>query len=85
LWVVKGVGTLARAKSRKNRVYRIEVSLEVGSFKDLFGRIERIRGTDKQIDRMNCKGTIAIAQIDSIDRQTDKQTNTTCKGTIAIA
>jgi hypothetical protein len=30
--------------------------------------------TDRQTDRKNRKGTIAIAQIDSTDKQTDKIT-----------
>jgi hypothetical protein len=55
----KGFGMLASAESRKNRVRRIEVSLEVGSFEDLFGRIERIRWTDRQRDRIPIVGALS--------------------------
>jgi hypothetical protein len=39
--------------------------LEVGSFKELFGVLKGLGGLDRQTES-NCKGTIAIAQIERV-------------------
>jgi hypothetical protein len=66
---------LASAESRrKNRVCRAWRSEALRGCIRANREDQGDRQTDRQTDRKNRKGTIAIAQIDSTDKQTDKIT-----------